>query len=614
MATPAHAEIPIIQEVLQSLGLEQPLGRTLELIARRVSEIAGFGFCGIILPIGDWGGVQMGGSHGFPRRYEERLTQMYHAPLADPAMAGSPTLRAMQQGRTVVLEDVLRDETFRPWRELAIEFGYRSLVSVPLVWNARVVGVLNGYSDQPRRFTDGEISVVETLAGQAALAVRLATLVDAQHETIATLQHVNEELERHRAVLERAHEIHLRLTQAVIAGAGFEAVAQTLAELIGRRVEVVDAAGELICASEAASGPTLASLLAAAIGSTTLSAGVTALGEDGAAVIGPIRIDSELLGYVIAETGAEEQADVELDVRAVEHAATVLALEIVKERVARSTEDRLRSDFLFDLVNGRDDDETRIGERARHHGLAIGRPYRVVVIELDGWGAHRERAALSETAATELRARMLRALERTLDAQAPGSLMSQMGDVITAAVPTEALADAPRALKALVAALDTQLAAIAPGLRLSSGIGSAARGAGAFVASHREAQQCLAVLRRLGRTGEALTVDELGVMRLLLDTNQPEELTAFMQRVLGPALERDRDSDGALIETLGAYLRCNCDVRACAAELYVHVNTVRYRLRRIEELCRVDLRAPHDLLQVTIAHLVLRLTRPLEEA
>src|SRR3954452_10881448 len=177
----------------------------------------------------------------------------------------------------------------------------------------------------------------------------MTMLVDAQHETIAQLREANDQLEQHRRMLERSHDIHMRLTSAMIAVADFHAVAQTLAGLIGRGVLVTDASGHPICTSE--DPPPDPALHAGS--------------QD--ALVGRIRIGAELLGFVVVEEADPASGD--LDVRAVEHAATVLALEIVKERVARATEERLRSDFLSDLLDGRDAVDERIGARGRHYGL-----------------------------------------------------------------------------------------------------------------------------------------------------------------------------------------------------------------------------------------------------
>jgi DNA-binding PucR family transcriptional regulator len=115
------------------------------------------------------------------------------------------------------------------------------------------------------------------------------------------------------------------------------------------------------------------------------------------------------------------------------------------------------------------------------------------------------------------------------------------------------------------------------------------------------------MLRRLGRAGETLAADELGILGLFVDSARPEELEALARQVLGPVLERDARTGSALLRTLESYLAAGCDARACARELYVHVNTVKYRLRQVQDLCGLDLRDPHDLLRVTMARLIVRL-------
>jgi sugar diacid utilization regulator len=570
----ARAGLHIFQEVLESLVRQRPLAETLALISRRVCELGAFDFCGIVLPDAEGDHVHLAASHGFPPRYVKRLNDLFLAPLQDTALAGSPTESAIRRRETAVMTDALSDESFRPWRALAREFGYRSIVSAPLVVQGEVLGALNGYSAEPRELTEAQRRTVETLAAQAALALRMTMLVDAQQDTIAELREANEQLRDHRRMLERSHDIHMRLTSAVIAGADFHAVAQTLAGLIGRPVLVTDAGGHPICTSE--DPPPDPELHA---GSPD-------------ALVGRIRIGSELLGHVVVEEG--DPASRDLDVRAVEHAATVLALEIVKERVARATEERLRADFLSDLLDGRDAVEERIGERARHYGLALGAEHRVVVAAIEEGDRGRPGQALGLVAAT-------------IADRLPGALTGRAGDAVTAAVPVDGDDDAVARVEEALAAARARVAAVAPGARVSAGIGAVARAAPEFAESYAGATRCVDVLRRLGRAGETLAADELGILGLFVDSARPRELEALARQVLGPVLERDARTGSALLATLESYLDAGCDARACARERYVHVNTVKYRLRQVQELCGVDLRDPEDLLRVTMARLVVRL-------
>jgi DNA-binding PucR family transcriptional regulator len=84
------------------------------------------------------------------------------------------------------------------------------------------------------------------------------------------------------------------------------------------------------------------------------------------------------------------------------------------------------------------------------------------------------------------------------------------------------------------------------------------------------------LLRRLAGNGSA--------MRLLEDTR--------FQRLR----DYDRDNGSAYIPTLATYLDALGDAVSTAATCGVHANTVRHRMRRVEELLDVDLSDPDDRL------------------
>jgi hypothetical protein len=72
----------------------------------------------------------------------------------------------------------------------------------------------------------------------------------------------------------------------------------------------------------------------------------------------------------------------------------------------------------------------------------------------------------------------------------------------------------------------------------------------------------------------------------------PEAGRAFAQAVLRPVLEQPAADRAQLLETLRAWFAENGSTSAAAARLYVHRNTVRYRLRRIEKLTGLGLTDP----------------------
>ncbi len=68
------------------------------------------------------------------------------------------------------------------------------------------------------------------------------------------------------------------------------------------------------------------------------------------------------------------------------------------------------------------------------------------------------------------------------------------------------------------------------------------------------------------------------------------------------------DAGPTLTETLDAYLDCGGAIEACARKLFVHPNTVRYRLRRIADFTGRDPTQPRDAYVLRVAATVGHLT------
>ena len=84
-------------------------------------------------------------------------------------------------------------------------------------------------------------------------------------------------------------------------------------------------------------------------------------------------------------------------------------------------------------------------------------------------------------------------------------------------------------------------------------------------------------------------------------TSARDDLIAFAQRTLGPLLDHDRAHAGELVATLRAYLDEDRVQRRVAARCFIHVNTVVYRVHRIEELLGADLGDPKTVFDLTLA-------------
>jgi purine catabolism regulator len=97
------------------------------------------------------------------------------------------------------------------------------------------------------------------------------------------------------------------------------------------------------------------------------------------------------------------------------------------------------------------------------------------------------------------------------------------------------------------------------------------------------------------------TFRDLGSVQLLLSLQGDRGVELFCETTLGPLVAHDREHGSALIESLRAYIEANGRWAEAAAELSVHRHTLRYRMRKVEELTGRDVSSAGDRLELWLA-------------
>jgi purine catabolism regulator len=256
------------------------------------------------------------------------------------------------------------------------------------------------------------------------------------------------------------------------------------------------------------------------------------------------------------------------------HALSLFAIELAKSRAVADAERRLQGDFLDELARG-DLSAAEAGRGLARFGFSRETPVMVVALEATTSPFDPD---LTAQAATDL-----------LSRSAGGFLVSAHADVVHLLVPADPAPDLEPLAKSIAAKAEIELRA----------------GAGSPVApteierSMREARYALRVSRLEGWTTAGF--GDLGTYRLLLSMTEPEALRAFADALLAPLDGYDADHGGELVGSLQAFLRHNARWEAASAELYVHRHTLRYRMKKVEELTGRDLTSSFDRMEFWLA-------------
>lgn len=165
--------------------------------------------------------------------------------------------------------------------------------------------------------------------------------------------------------------------------------------------------------------------------------------------------------------------------------------------------------------------------------------------------------------------------------------------------PNDAFAHAGEAL--------AQLARTFP--ELAIGVGSPSDDLRGVGRSYEEAREAAAIAEALGLAAPT-SFDDVRLERAVLGSAQLRDLG---HRVLAPLEEYERRRGAELIATLRAYVESGCNVAEAGKRVFVHPNTVVYRLKRVAEVSGHDPREARGLLTLSLALLTSRLGRTLSD-
>ena len=100
---------------------------------------------------------------------------------------------------------------------------------------------------------------------------------------------------------------------------------------------------------------------------------------------------------------------------------------------------------------------------------------------------------------------------------------------------------------------------------------------------------------------------DLGIYNLIFGIKDRNTLEKYVNEKIGILLEYDRKRKGSLLITLEKFLATKSVIKKAAEELFIHVKTMEYRLKKIEEILGVDLSDSEVCLELNIAIKIYRL-------
>jgi len=423
--------------------------------------------------------------------------------------------------------------------------------------------------------TGEEQFLAQVVAQQTGVAVSNAQLHARERATAAELAQTNAALQETVATLRRGMQIHERLTRVAAAGEGAAGIAEALHDLTGLAVAVEDRYGNL--SAWAGPGKPDPYPKPPAYDREQLLRRLMTAGRsvrDGDRVVALASPRPGVLG-LLALMDPDRRAGT-TDVMAIEHGATVLAVELARLRGVADTELRVRRALVQDLLTGTDDESAY--QRAEALGYDLGLPHQVAVVEVT------ESSPADED--------VLLAVRRALRQQPLPALLGMMAGTVVIVAPS-----GDPDWEALRLAIVAQLG----GGRCRVGVGEPYPRPSLLSRSLREAQLALRLQKASSVAERTSAFADLDVLRMLASVDDLADVEGFVRKWLGALADYDERKHTELLKTLTQYLQHGGGYEASSQALSVHRSTLKYRLQRIRQLTGFDLGDPETRFSLELA-------------
>lgn len=364
-------------------------------------------------------------------------------------------------------------------------------------------------------------------------------------------------LDKQTALLRRSEEINKMWTNLVLANSGIQVVADHVAELVQSPIWVIDRSGEILVSSP--------SHLPFKPTAKTLEWEIT--------------VDKKTMGKLIV---AAEQLD-DWELVCIEHARLVFSLELMRRKTAYDTEARLRGNFIEELLLGIPLSRLEVENRGRQLGFQPEWQWEVCMIEAEKQLVDDQLPIVNEI--------MERVHEESRDRNVRSHVQKQ-GDRLLLLLSTKSDADMSKMRhlhgqdklewNEILAPFLNKCSNLRVGFGTKCSLWKIQR-------SYVEAKKAMVIGSRLDHAQRVFSFEQFEMFDLLLESREHVNFDRLIEKKIGKLADYDRQNDTNLVTTLYYYVATGGSLIETANRLYIHRNSVKYRMDRIKEIAEVDL-------------------------
>ncbi|MHB1166913.1 MAG: XylR N-terminal domain-containing protein [Carboxydocellales bacterium] len=500
----------------------------------------------------------------------------------------------------------------------------RSVMGIPLQVQGQAKGVIfvinKRDEDSFSKDDEESLQMLASRVGTVIENVYLYRKINQELEiTVSKLKEANTMLNFQYRTLEDSINLQQQLVGLVLEGKGLKSIVQTMGILVGGTALVLNHRNKVVAQFGETSELQAFAFSSHGLGLSQRGKGIRIVeqgdiptgmllreGDSSGSrseqkmVVLPVSAGGRQLGLLIVGEAQRQFSD--MDMVAIRQTATVLALEMLK---GIEVELQFRTNFFDQLLAGRHDNPKSMQEQSEKLGFSLAEEHQLVLVEVDDSeekGKRTSKPANEEYALEDL----LMLVTKSAQEVAPGSaVFTKDGSMVVLVRLKKTKKTYTTDVNEVVNYILAKVKKLVPKRQCWITVGRVCQKLEDYPKSHDETRAAMDIMRKLKLPEEVLFYDQLGIYSIMFDIN-PQKLHDYIFRVLGNLIEYDRKTKGDLVLTLKHYVKNNYNLHQAAKATFLSPSTLKYRIKKIQEVGNLDLNNPDTRLQVELALKVIK--------
>jgi sugar diacid utilization regulator len=272
---------------------------------------------------------------------------------------------------------------------------------------------------------------------------------------------------------------------------------------------------------------------------------------------------------------------------------------ILNDQVEEASTNHIIEEILFENFL----EPKTIINRAKFYGYDLTTSHRVFIISMRNFDTYTQtKGASTQIQINELKNYFKKLLQKTLQAMDRKILIKIRNTCFVIICPVKnPTIENPTAIAEEILKI---FESYAPSLNLLFGIGEHYPNLIDLKKSFKEAEFALAVAKKHKKGGPVCAYKDIGLFKLFLNIEDTNLLHRYVEETLGQLIQYDERYHTDFTHTLQVYLECNENISLVAETMFAHRSTIKYRLKRVEEILGFSLSSSQNRLNINIAFIL----------